>query len=113
MMKKCKHTTTSAVLFFAMLSIPLNAAELREWTSSKGTTLKAELVSKTDTHLTLRQASGKEITLAIKQLSDADQDYLKQLVSTDQADDARPSAPVTKENRRISAKGKKALLPVF
>jgi hypothetical protein len=113
MMKKCKHTTTSAVLFFAMLSIPLNAAELREWTSSKGTTLKAELVSKTDTHLTLRQASGKEITLAIKQLSDADQDYLKQLVSTDQADDARPSAPVTKENRRISAKGKKALLPVL
>jgi hypothetical protein len=57
--------------FFVMLPIPLNAAELREWTSSKGTTLKAELVSKTNTHLTLRQASGKDITLAIKQLSDA------------------------------------------
>ena len=79
MMKKWKYIITSAALFFAVVSIPLNAAEARQWTSSKGTTLKAELVSKTDTHLTLKQASGKEITLAIKQLSDADQNYLKQL----------------------------------
>lgn len=79
MMKKWKYIFTSAALFFAVVSIPLNAAEARQWTSSKGTTLKAELVSKTDTHLTLRQASGKEITLAIKQLSDADQAYLRQL----------------------------------
>ena len=79
MMKKWKYIITSAALFFAVVSIPLNAVEARQWTSSKGTTLKAELVSKTDTHLTLRQASGKEITLAIKQLSDADQAYLRQL----------------------------------
>ena len=112
-MKRLDYSNTLFIMLFSMLSIFAHAAELREWTSSKGTTLKAELVSKTDSHLTLRQASGKEIALAIKQLSDADQDYLKQLVSTDQADDARPSAPVTKENRRISGKEKKALLPVL
>ena len=78
MMKKLKYVVTSVVLF-SMLSIPLNAAQSREWTSSKGSKMTAELVSKTDTHLTLKQASGKEITLAIKQLSDADQNYLKQL----------------------------------
>jgi len=104
MMKKWKHTTTLAVLFFAVVSIPLNAAELREWTSSKGTTLKAELVSKTDSHLTLRQASGKEITLAIKQLSDADQNYLKQL------DEA---ASDKGQNKVDKGKKKAGLLPVL
>ena len=78
MMKKLKYVVTSVVLF-SMLSIFAHAGELREWTSSKGSKMTAELVSKTDTHLTLKQASGKEITLAIKQLSDADQNYLKQL----------------------------------
>lgn len=83
-----------ATLLFSLGFAPRCAAEVREWTSAKGSTIEAELLSKTDTHLTLRKASGKEITLAIKQLSDADQDYLSELdegagnqeVTTEEAD---------------------------
>jgi len=78
-MKRLDYSNTLFIMLFSMLSIFAHAGELREWTSSKGSKMTAELMSKTDTHLTLKQASGKEITLAIKQLSDADQNYLKQL----------------------------------
>ena len=103
-MKRLDYSNTLFIMLFSMLSIFAHAAESREWTSSKGTTLKAELVSKTDTHLTLRQASGKEITLAIKQLSDADQAYLKQL---DEAASDKGQNEVDKEKKKAG------LLPVL
>lgn len=112
-MKRLDSSITLFVIFFSLLSFLAQAAETRTWTSAKGSTLKAALVSKTDTHLTLKQASGKEITLAVKQLSDADQDYLKQLDGSDPAGDIQTSEPETKENHRNSGKGKKALLPVL
>lgn len=78
-MNKLNDAMAMGVMLVSLTFAPFCAAEMREWTSSKGSTLEAELVSKTDTHLTLRQASGKEVTLAIKQLSEPDQDYLKGL----------------------------------
>lgn len=112
-MKRSDSSVTFFVMLFSLFSFLAQAGETRTWTSAKGSTLKATLVSKTDTHLTLKQASGKEITLAVKQLSDADQDYLKQLNGSDSVGDIQPSAPQNKENRRILDKAKKALLPVL
>lgn len=51
-----------ATLLFSLGFAPRCAAEMREWTSAKGRTLEAEFVSKTDNELTLRKASGQEIT---------------------------------------------------
>ncbi len=103
-MKRLDYSNTLFIMLFSMLSIFAHAGELREWTSSKGSKMTAELVSKTDTHLTLRQASGKEITLAIKQLSDADQAYLKQL---DEAASDKGQNKVDKEKKKAG------LLPVL
>ena len=96
-------------LLASILVISPCVGELREWTSSKGTKLTAELVSKTDTELTLKNKSGKEITLAIKQLSEADQQYLQELENVDDAD--KPEAAATGNQGKA---GKKAgLLPVL
>lgn len=97
-MNKLNLTMAVATLLFSLGFAPCGAAEMREWTSARGSTIQAELVSKTDTHLTLRKASGKEITLAIKQLSDADQDYLSEL------DEGAESQEVTTEKTDTVAK---------
>ena len=103
-MKRLDYSNTLFIMLFSMLSIFAHAGELREWTSSKGSKMTAELVSKTDTHLTLKQASGKEITLAVKQLSDADQAYLRQL--------DEPASD--KEQNKVDKEKKKAgLLPDY
>lgn len=105
-MKTFKCPGIPWVLFFFVLAILPCPGELREWTSSKGTKLTAKLVSKTDTELTLKNKSGKEITLAIKQLSEADQQYLKELEDGD-----KPEVAAAGNKRKA---GKKAgLLPVL
>ena len=54
----------------------LNADE-REWTSTTGSTLKAELVSFRWKTIKLKSKSGKEVEIPIEKLSEKDQKYLK------------------------------------
>ena len=116
-MKKLDYRAILCIVFFSTLSTLVQAAEIRQWTSTKGNKVMAELVSKTDSHLTLRRDSGKEITLKITQLCEADQDYLKQLSMADTGDDAKPSdIPSdinTRADRPRSGKGKAGRLPVL
>jgi len=112
-MKRLDYRITLFSIFFFLQPFMTQAAETRQWTSAKGSQLTAALVNKTDTHLTLKKVSGKEITLAIKQLSEADQYYLTQLDRLDRVADPQPPATKGKRNKKRTAKGKKALLPVL
>ena len=62
---------------FCILSSSLHA-EYRTWTNKEGKSLSAELVTATDTHVTLKlKKNRKETEIAIDTLSAADQAFLK------------------------------------
>lgn len=109
-MKKAKPAMALCMILISMSIATLCAAELRDWTSNKGSTLKAELVSKTDTHVTLRTDSGKEMSVAIKQLSDDDQEYLKEI---DAENSAQKTDAADAGNDRKAGKRGADLLPVL
>ena len=53
------------------------AQEMRTWHRSTGRfNVKAKLVEKTSTHVTLLTETGKEVTLPLAKLSQQDQDFL-------------------------------------
>ena len=51
-------------------------AEMRTFKNDKGVKLEAEIVSKNDTHVTIRNDKGKEFTIRIETFSQEDQDYI-------------------------------------
>jgi hypothetical protein len=54
------------------------APELRTWTDSTGQhTVRAALVNKSDTTVTLRTDAGRDLTLPIAKLSEADREFLR------------------------------------
>lgn len=67
-------------LLFFMFSALLVSAEMRTFTNKQGKALKAEIVSKTDTHVKLKTPAskgGKVYTVAIDTLSEKDQEYVR------------------------------------
>ncbi|MFO1439458.1 MAG: WG repeat-containing protein [Verrucomicrobiaceae bacterium] len=65
-------------LWFLAATLALHAEEPHTFTATDGRTLKATIVSKTDTHVTIRRAEdGQEFQLPLERLSAADQAFLK------------------------------------
>ena len=70
-----KSTLTSLITIAGLFTTSITQA--REWTSKQGSTINAELVSQTETHLTLKKSNGKKLTLPIDSLSQTDQQFIK------------------------------------
>ncbi len=69
------------------------AAEVRTWSDSTGKfKVEAELVSAQDGKVQLRKVDGKEITVPLKRLTEADQAFVKESLATKSADDAKPAS---------------------
>lgn len=67
-----------ASLVFAILLVAVACGAPRSWTSANGKyTIKAELVDTDDDKVRLQKTDGTEITVALDQLSEADQRYVK------------------------------------
>lgn len=68
------------VLILSLFALEFSYAEMRTFTNKNGKSLKAEIVSKTDTHVKLKTVSSKGekvYSIAIDTLSDKDQEYIK------------------------------------
>lgn len=65
----------------AAISVAVLRADLREFTSSDGKTLQAELVEHRDGKVTLRRADGKEFEVAPNVFSPEDQIFIKEWIS--------------------------------
>lgn len=78
-----KHLATS--LSFAGLCIwltnfpPLHASEVRDWTNNAGVTIKAEATSITEDSVVLKMENGREYTVALNTLSEADVEYANKI----------------------------------
>ena len=57
--------------------------ELRQWTYKTGKSIKAALVGIEDDRVKLEKEDGRILSVAIKRLSDADQEFLKQQSAAD------------------------------
>ncbi|MAS93653.1 MAG: hypothetical protein CMO55_10720 [Verrucomicrobiales bacterium] len=53
----------------------LHAAEVRDWTNNAGVTIRAEALSFTEDSVVLKLENGREYTVALNTLSDADVEY--------------------------------------
>lgn len=74
------------------LSAALPAQEFRTFTNTAGKSVRARLVSATPTHAVIAMENGSQFTLALTQLSAADQDYIKQAATSLAPKAAAPSA---------------------
>jgi hypothetical protein len=95
----------AAALVCLVLGASIDADELRVWTDSTGKyKTEAEFVSLDDQVVTLRQpATGKEVKLPLERLSDADQEYVDDLLrKREENDEPRPATPrvATRPERR-------------
>ncbi len=61
--------------------------ELRTWTARSGSTIEASLIKEAAGAVVLKQATGGRVTIALHQLSEADQAYVKDLKAALAADD--------------------------
>ena len=65
------------------LVLPLQAAEVRTWTSSDGRTLEAEFVTATKRNVTLRRKSdGRRFVLALDKISEDDRKWVVEALET-------------------------------
>ena len=103
--KKTKLNTKIFTFITLASLLSTSLAETREWTSTKGTKIKAELVSQTETHVTLKKSNGKKLEVPIKSLTEADQQYIQSQKSPAEEDNAE-------QNNAKKSKGKK-LLPTL
>ena len=68
--------TILTLLLSLSLSLTLTLTA-RTWTSADGSTLEAELISASDTHITIRRTSdGRRFTLPLEKFSQADRDWV-------------------------------------
>ena len=68
------------VLPLLLLFILLSTADGRFWTNQKGKSFEGEFIEADDNNVTIRRSSDRiKFTMLIKDLSDADQDYLTKL----------------------------------
>ena len=69
---------THLLVIFVFLS-SVCFAELRTWRAVNGKSLKAKFVSLNDGKVTLKPTTGKEFKVDLSKLSEADQEYIKDL----------------------------------
>ena len=67
----------AAFLGLALAASWTQAGELRVWTSADGKTVTAEMISATDTTVTIKSDAGREFTLAHERLSAADKEFVR------------------------------------
>ena len=65
-------------------TITFAQAQLRTFTNAQGRSIQAKVISKNDTHVKIALANGKQFSLAINDLSESDQEYLKSMASIDE-----------------------------
>ena len=100
------------ILVIALLAagaMGLSAAEVRVWTSRKGTNLKAELLRVVEKKVTLVTPEAKEVTLDVGDLSLADRQYLVESGSVDASVLVEGELGVPEKEVRIDAKTFKRL----
>lgn len=68
------------VLIGVLIASSSALADMRIWTSIKGDTIEAEYVNIIGTKVALKTQNGKTIKVPMAGLSDADHDYLKELI---------------------------------
>ncbi|MEM7143650.1 MAG: LamG-like jellyroll fold domain-containing protein [Verrucomicrobiota bacterium] len=99
-----KHLATFLLLSFLSATLSL-AAESRTWTSTDGKTMEAELVSSTDTEVTIRRSSdGRRFTFPLDRLSQTDRDWVSA-----QSGDVDSQHPLPKEIAVLVAERGKVL----
>jgi hypothetical protein len=85
----------STVFRFAVLGLLLGSAALaqpRLWTDVDGRQVEAAYVSHNDSELVMRLADGREATVPLERLSEADRDFLEER-ATEENDSGEASAP--------------------
>ncbi|MGE9267130.1 MAG: SHD1 domain-containing protein [Verrucomicrobiales bacterium] len=65
-------------------------SEIRTWTSTAGTSIRAKAIAYQDGKVNLETSEGRVIPVEIKQLSPADQDFLKNLYEMTEAPEKKP-----------------------
>lgn len=100
--------TGAWVLTFGLIVLCESGMEARTWTSDDGRSLDAELVTATETSVTLKtKNNGKEFTLLLEKLSEEDQEYVaEELEIIKEREVAREKEELEK---RIPRKNKKIL----
>lgn len=63
----------------SVLLVMIARAEMREWTARSGATVQAEWVGEGGGQVRLRTSEGKEVGIALHELSESDQAYVKSL----------------------------------
>lgn len=87
MRSRCTVKSTLSVLLASLLLTQfVFAGEMRTWTSEAGSTVEAEYVRSGAGNVYLKKADGAPITISLRSLSDADQEYLEGLESQSSAD---------------------------
>ncbi len=105
-----RAAVVAAILGF---SAAFAMADLREWTSSAGSTLKAEFVRTISDKVILKKEDGKEMTVKLSQLSKEDQEYINSLGGKSAADTAANKAkleaaiPKALDGKLVKFDGKK------
>jgi len=69
-----------------LAGVAARAGEARVWTSADGKTVNAELVSATDTTVTIRAEGGREYTIPHERLSAADREFIADHLETKKAE---------------------------
>ncbi len=98
MSQKQKSIVTTGCLLAVMLLLPLGGlaeSGMREWTSSAGDTIKAELVRQSGFLVVLQGEDGQQFQILTNQLSAADQTYLREQTAAATANAAAPARRLT------------------
>lgn len=86
--------TLLALLAFAAIALP-TTAETRTWKAANGSsTVEAEYVQQSNGQVTLRKADGGQVTVPVKALSQADQNFLASMSETESTA-TNPAVPAT------------------
>ena len=92
-MKNPPSCFVRAALGFVMTCAVLASATAREWTSSDGKKLEAELISVTGDAVVLKRAvDGREFTLPLTRLSEADREWVRTQSATPPTPSGAPTA---------------------
>lgn len=92
------------------LSLPL-CAQVRTWKNTAGKSIKAELITADDTHVTLKRPySNKKYKIALDTLSEGDQEFVKKWLTIKSEEiEAAKAAAAKKEADRIVFNGQKLI----
>ena len=81
-----KSILISFIALFLMASVKAGAGSIRQWTSTDGRTIEAQLVSATDDSVTLiRNADQKQMTIPLTMLSEADREFTHEALKAQEA----------------------------